>query len=102
MRDCAKREFERANGELERLDSRLRITLKDRQRRLFDEAEQAWRRYRDANCASHASLFEGGTLESLTVMACMEDLTTGRVKELRQVYGRLLNEEDAAASSPDQ
>lgn len=55
------------------------------------DAQRAWLKYRDAECASEASVYQGGSLENIAVNQCFTDLTLARIKQLKDTKQALEN-----------
>jgi uncharacterized protein YecT (DUF1311 family) len=54
---------------------------------MLRDAQRAWIAFRDANCAYQYQLYFGGSHAPLAHSICMGDMTTARLKELRQLPG---------------
>lgn len=50
--------------------------------RLLVAAEEAWIKYRDANCEFSQKRYEGGTIAPMIYSLCIESVTLQRVREL--------------------
>lgn len=48
-------------------------------------AQQAWIKFRDANCVSVGYEYRGGSAELLSRRTCLTDMTKARTAELRQI-----------------
>jgi uncharacterized protein YecT (DUF1311 family) len=65
------------------LEAALARAAADATRRpLLEPAQQAWRVWRDAECAYRASQFQGGSLARVLAAACVSDLTAARAIDL--------------------
>jgi uncharacterized protein YecT (DUF1311 family) len=85
MRDCAGREYKQADDELNRVYRQLMAKLDDEGRKTaLKTAQQAWIKYRDANCDFASYLNRGGTIEPVVRYNCMTGMTVARTKELRE------------------
>jgi uncharacterized protein YecT (DUF1311 family) len=85
MRDCAGREYKQADDELNRVYRQLMAKLDDEGRKTaLKTAQQAWIKYRDANCDFASYLNRGGTKEPVVRYNCMTGMTVARTKELRE------------------
>ncbi len=85
MRDCAGREYKQADEELNRVYRQLMAKLDDEGRKTaLRTAQQAWIKYRDANCDFASYLNRGGTIEPVVRYNCMTGMTVARTKELRE------------------
>ncbi len=56
------------------------------QRIPLDEAETAWKNYRDKECGAVFSSYEGSTLKPVMELGCDLQLTIGHVRELHSLY----------------
>ncbi|MBI3885336.1 MAG: DUF1311 domain-containing protein [Opitutae bacterium] len=52
-------------------------------KRLFQEAQKAWRKFRDSEAAFQAETYRGGTMQPLIRSSTYASLTEQRVRELR-------------------
>lgn len=50
------------------------------------EAQRAWIKYRDTNCAAYGTTAYGGTLAGVLRNSCLANMTIERTIELRDVY----------------
>ena len=86
MRDCAGKEYKKADAELNSVYKQLMSKLTDEgHKALLKTAQQAWIKYRDANCEFEAYLNRGGTIYPLVYTGCLSTMTTARTKELREL-----------------
>nr|WP_246333008.1 lysozyme inhibitor LprI family protein [Sphingomicrobium lutaoense] len=79
---CAWHDYQAADAELNRLWSALGDDWRDRMR----PAQRAWLAYRDAQCGLEASIWEGGSAESMVTGMCLERLTRLRIEEIRHAH----------------
>jgi uncharacterized protein YecT (DUF1311 family) len=85
MRDCAGRDYKQADAELNALYKQLMATLSDKEHQAsLRSAQQAWLKYRDANCEFDAFENRGGTIYPVVYTSCLATMTTARTKELRE------------------
>ena len=85
MRDCAGKEYKQADDELNRVYRQLMSKMDDEGRKTaLKTAQQAWIKYRDANCDFASYLNRGGTIEPVVRYNCMTAMTVSRMKELRE------------------
>lgn len=49
------------------------------------DGQRAWLKYRDAHCVSEGYQARGGSMESMLVGLCLEDLTKKRTEQLREL-----------------
>lgn len=71
-----------------RVLSTLRTRVDDAER--LRHAERLWVEYRDASCAAEGALYGGGTGGPPAYLACMDEMTRARTKELQVTYGWLI------------
>lgn len=62
----------------------LGARLPDADRATFDRAQQAWVRYRDAECIWEAGGNPGSTGNSAAIIACTADMNRARAERLKQ------------------
>jgi uncharacterized protein YecT (DUF1311 family) len=86
MRDCAGKEYKKADAELNSVYKQLMSKLTDEGHKAsLKTAQQAWLKYRDANCEFEAYLNRGGTIYPVVYTGCLSAMTTARTKELREL-----------------
>lgn len=98
MNECAGRDFEQADGELNRV---YKEALKSIPEMAVEEprfnarnweaalraSQRAWIAFRDAECEEHVPMFwTGGTGTTADVIGCKTEKTEARTKELKQRY----------------
>lgn len=84
MRNCAGKEYKQADDELNRVYRHLMAKLDDEgHKTALKTAQQAWIKYRDANCDFASYLNRGGTIEPVVRYNCMTSMTSSRTKELK-------------------
>lgn len=66
--------------------SRVKALLTGTELRAFDEAESAWRRYTDLQCAAVLRRYEGGSMASAASLECRNTLMRQRIDALRRLY----------------
>lgn len=82
MIECARTDFDLADGDLNRAyQEKLAQEDKDG-KSLLRKAQRAWIVFRDAECARQADFARGGTMAPLLGMTCLTSLTVRRVNEL--------------------
>ncbi|MGA9997035.1 MAG: lysozyme inhibitor LprI family protein [Pyrinomonadaceae bacterium] len=83
---CARRKYEQADAGMNKVYKQLMLGLagykSDNQQKL-QEAQTLWLKYRDANCASEASVYEGGTIRPTVYYSCLASVTQERTKRLK-------------------
>lgn len=80
MNTCAEYRFIETDLELNRLYRELAKRREERDVRQLRAAQQAWVRWRDANCAYESSDLEGGSLRPLVSLNCSARLTKERIE----------------------
>ena len=84
MNACAGASFSRADADLNAAYRRItaRLARDDAARRALTEAQRAWVRFRDAECAFATADSEGGSIRPMLTAGCMEALTRRRTADL--------------------
>ena len=85
MRDCAGKEYKKADDELNRVYRQLIAKIDDEGRKTaLKTAQLAWTKYRDANCDFASYLNRGGTIEPVVRYNCITEMTGARMRDLRE------------------
>ena len=84
---CARRDSQKADAEMNAVYDRLMTELagygsKDQQR--LRRAQATWFQYRDANCESEASIYEGGSIHPAVYYSCLAVVTRERARRLEE------------------
>jgi len=102
MNVCARRDFERADAELNaeyrRAVAHARVSDREQSGRIegddrpgdeatLREAQRAWVVFRDAHCRLEGYEARGGTMEPLVYETCRADVTRARIAQLRAPSG---------------
>ena len=90
MTYCAGEELARADSMLNANYQRLVRTLEPHRVQALREAQRAWIRFRDAECAFQESAVTGGSMAPMVHALCEAELSTERAKE----FARLLSPDD--------
>ncbi len=86
MRDCAGKEYKKADAELNSIYKQSMSKLTDAGHKAsLKTAQQSWLKYRDANCEFEAYLNRGGTIYPVVYTGCLSAMTTARTRELREL-----------------
>ncbi|HST58217.1 MAG TPA: lysozyme inhibitor LprI family protein [Longimicrobium sp.] len=85
MNVCAAQELARADRVLNERYPELVRTMPPVQLELLRTAQRAWIRFRDAECAYQASVFEGGSMQPMVRSSCLARLTEERAAELGEM-----------------
>jgi uncharacterized protein YecT (DUF1311 family) len=91
MNICAGRDYLAADQKLNQIYRQIQANLSRRQKERMIDAQLAWIKFRDANCAYERGQYEGGSLATPTQTACLARMTQQRVKELELVYSTIMN-----------
>jgi uncharacterized protein YecT (DUF1311 family) len=85
MRNCAGKEYKKADAELNAVYKQLMASLSSKEQQAsLRSAQQSWLKYRDANCEFEAFENKGGTIYPVVYTFCLTAMTTARTKELRE------------------
>ena len=86
QKQCARQEFDKADAELNRAYQQLTGKLEDaEEKEKLKTAQQAWLKFRDAECDFESFQNRGGTIYGLIYVSCQTSLTIERAKGLREV-----------------
>ena len=89
---CAEHQVLRTDKQVDSIAATVFSRLpSDAARRRFVVAARAWLSYRNADCASQADVFLGGTESSLTAADCMVARDRTRAEDLREFAVELLH-----------
>lgn len=83
---CSRREYEKADAEMNKVYDQLMSELsggsgKDQQK--LKQAQLLWLQYREANCESEASIYEGGTIRPAIYNLCLASMTRERAMRMK-------------------
>ncbi len=81
---CARREYEAADAELNKVYNRLAGILDADEKALLKASELAWIKYRDSTCAFESSQYKGGTMRPMIESFCLTRVTKARTAELKE------------------
>lgn len=81
---CIARRRAEADDDLNAVYNDLMTRLTGPQQRQLRDAERAWIRFRDANCAWHRAMFGGGSGGGIGELECLYTTTRARADELSQ------------------
>ena len=81
---CLLAEIKRQEGRVSSSAAKAVKSLSAEEKKRLDEANTAWRRFRDANCTFYADP-KGALPANLENADCVLNLTTGRAQEMAQV-----------------
>jgi uncharacterized protein YecT (DUF1311 family) len=83
MNNCAGQEYKSADATLNQVYRQLVAKLDQDEKAELKEAQNAWLKYRDANCTFVADQYKGGTIRPMIEGLCLADVTRNRTAELR-------------------
>lgn len=83
MNQCAVNAYKAADAELNQVYKQLVAKLDDEEKAQLKEAQNAWIKYRDANCDFVADQYKGGTMRPMIYAGCLQDVTKKRTTELK-------------------
>jgi uncharacterized protein YecT (DUF1311 family) len=84
MGECAGNEYQKADAELNSVYRQLMSSLSDRDyQSALKTAQQAWLKYRDANCEFETFDSRGGTIHPVVYSLCRAHMTRARTKDMR-------------------
>jgi uncharacterized protein YecT (DUF1311 family) len=85
LNNCASKEYKQADAELNAVYKQLMASLSNKaQQASLRTAQQAWLKYRDANCEFDAFENRGGSIYQVVYTSCLTAMTKARTKELRE------------------
>jgi uncharacterized protein YecT (DUF1311 family) len=90
MNQQAEDDYKKSDAELNRVYKDLMGHLTAEQKKAMIDAELAWIRFRDANCACWALPHKGGSLHPLMYFGYMKSMTDDRIKQLKDMKRDLL------------
>jgi uncharacterized protein YecT (DUF1311 family) len=83
MNICWGNEYKQADVELNQIYRKLLSMVDGEQKEQLKEAQLAWLKYRDTNCAFVADMYKGGSLRPTVLASCLANVTTNRTTELQ-------------------
>jgi uncharacterized protein YecT (DUF1311 family) len=83
MNICADKEYKNADLALNKTYQQLAARLDANEKAQLKEAQTAWLKYRDANCAFVGDQYKGGSIRPMIYGLCLADLTRNRTAELK-------------------
>lgn len=82
---CAAQEYERIDRELNRIYRQLAARLKGERSAKLNAAQNAWIKFRDAQCELESTEYKGGSLYPTVLNSCLSSLTKAQVDALRRI-----------------
>ena len=86
---CAKRNYMRADSELNAVQQQLFKRLTSKQKENLKDAQKKWLAYRDAHCKFWAADYEGKPMYDTIFYDCMQEVTSSRMEELQEFSDNL-------------
>lgn len=83
---CARHKYTQADAEMTRVYERLMSELSgdnDKDQQKLRQAQLLWLQYRDANCESEASIYEGGSIRPAVYSMCLASMTQERTRRIK-------------------
>lgn len=84
---CARREYQRAQAEMNKLYGRLMTELasyKGNDQEKLRRAQALWLQYRAANCDSESSIYQNGSILPAVYNSCLASVTRERAQRLAE------------------
>ena len=86
MNECQGREYKKADAALNAVYKQLMAKIEDEgERTALKAAQQAWIKFRDADCEFESYQNKGGTIYPLVYSGCLTVHTQERTKQLREL-----------------
>jgi uncharacterized protein YecT (DUF1311 family) len=79
---CADSAYHRADADLTRAYRRVLARVGPADRAKLRAAQRAWLRYRDAQCTFEAAAYDGGSMQPMIKLLCLESLTRSRARQV--------------------
>ena len=83
MNICWGNEYKKADAALNQTYQKLVAMLEAEEKIQLKTAENAWLKYRDANCEFVADQYKGGSMRPMIEAICLADVTNNRNTELK-------------------
>ena len=83
MNICWGNQYKAADAQLNKTYQQLAALLEADEKASLKNAENAWIKYRDANCDFVADQYKGGTIRPMIYAMCLADVTNNRTTELK-------------------
>jgi uncharacterized protein YecT (DUF1311 family) len=88
--ECSLKKLAEADAELNKAYRQLVSRLGDKKwEAKLRTAQQAWIKYRDANCDYVSEFSGGGSAVTFEYNFCLADMTTARAKELQEMLNKI-------------
>ena len=86
MKRTAQHDFEKADAELNSVYKSIVSELSPKGATALRESQRAWVVFRDKTAEAYGTHEEGGSLEGLMSIRCLEAITHNRTSELRKLF----------------
>jgi uncharacterized protein YecT (DUF1311 family) len=83
MNICADRDYQKADGELNRAYKAAIAEQDGDGQKLLREAQRDWIKFRDAECAYEAAPNQGGSIYPMEYSGCLTGLTKARTRQIK-------------------
>jgi uncharacterized protein YecT (DUF1311 family) len=85
MNDCSRRQLTKSDTELNQEYKQIINCMKpsSKDAKPLIEAQRAWLKYRDAECAFQGSASKGGSIQPMIITGCLKNITDQRAKDLK-------------------
>jgi uncharacterized protein YecT (DUF1311 family) len=83
---CARYKYEQADVQMNKVYAQLMSELggkDDKNQQKLKQAQQLWLQYRDANCESESSIYEGGSIRPAVYNHCLATTTEERTRRMK-------------------
>ncbi len=88
--NCSQKKLSEADAELNKTYKELISKMGDKNWELkLRAAQQAWIKFRDANCDYESEFSGGGSASTFEYNFCLGDMTTVRTKQLREMLNHI-------------
>lgn len=98
MNQCALKEYQIADRELNRLYNAYRARLNDSQKREIRDIQRTWAKFRDLSCEFESSSVQGGSAYPFVFQSCLTLMTHERIVQLESLAN--CEEGDLACPAP--
>ena len=86
---CARSRFKQADDQMKHVYDQLLSELSGygsdgKAQEKLRQAQTVWLQYRDANCDSEASIYEGGSIRPAVYYSCLASITQERIARMKE------------------
>jgi uncharacterized protein YecT (DUF1311 family) len=92
MVSCLSKAKDASDAKLNSVYQSIKKKLEGEDSNRLVETQRIWIKYRDSNCAAERALYSNGTGQYPAYLACMEEITRARTKELQITYAVTLKD----------